>query len=285
MKSISVKRPIMRYHGGKWRMAKFIIQHMPPHKIYVEPFGGAASVLMQKPRVYGEIYNELDENISNVFEVLRDEKKAMELKRKIELTPYSLSEFRKLIKANPQKLDAVERARRTLFLSQSGFSSDTATRSQGQGFRAVRMGLGNYHTAAIDWMKYPHHLKEFIERLRGVVITCFPAIECIEKYDSPQTLFYVDPPYVHSTRTNGARGYRFEMSNADHVELASVLHNVKGMVLLSGFRCDLYDDLYKTWRRLDIQMRGQSSKGVKLNTESLWLSNNVPTANEVMEFV
>lgn len=88
-----VTRPVLRYHGGKWRLAPWIIQHFPPHRTYVEPYGGAASVLMRKPRSYAEVYNDLDGEVCSLFRVLREPASAVELRRLVALTPFARDEF------------------------------------------------------------------------------------------------------------------------------------------------------------------------------------------------
>src|SRR5262245_58814798 len=105
------RRPVLRYHGGKWRLAPWIIEHFPEHRIYVEPYGGGASVLLRKSRAFAEVYNDLDGDVVNVFRVLRDRASAAALIRAIELTPWARDEFR--LSYRPAS-DPVERARRTI---------------------------------------------------------------------------------------------------------------------------------------------------------------------------
>src|SRR5574337_272680 len=85
------KRPLLRYHGGKWKLAPWILRHLPPHRVYVEPFGGGASVLLQKPRSYAEVYNDLDGEVVNLFIMARE--RGEELAQAIELTPFAREEF------------------------------------------------------------------------------------------------------------------------------------------------------------------------------------------------
>src|SRR5580693_3593951 len=119
-----IPRTVMRYHGGKSKLAPWIISHFPKHKIYVEPFGSAASVLMAKQRAYSEVYNDLDDEICNVFRVLRDVATAAELERVVRLTPYARSEF--LLAYKPSS-DPIEQARRTIFRCCAGFGSPAAS--------------------------------------------------------------------------------------------------------------------------------------------------------------
>lgn len=266
----------MRYHGGKWRLAPWIIEHFPPHKIYVEPFGGAASVLMQKPRSYAEVYNDLDGEVVNVFRVLRDPGQAAELERLLRLTPFAREEF---VAAYEPSDNHVEQARRTIIKSFMGFGSaaihtKTGMRSRATlyhlpstGFRSNSTRSGT--TPAHDWKAYPDQIQAFVERLQGVVIENRDAIEVIRSHDQPDTLHYVDPPYPLGTRDAGT-DYRHEMTDDDHRELAEVLHSVKGMVVISGYPCNLYDEeLYPDWHRVE---RPHLADGARPRTEVLWLS-------------
>ena len=117
-----ITRPVLRYPGGKYQLAPWIVQHFPSHQVYVELYGGAGSVLMRKPRAMGEIYNDIDGDVLNVFQVLRDCCQAAELIRLLQLTPYSFSEYKASYEFTE---DPVERARRTIFRSFAGIDSDS----------------------------------------------------------------------------------------------------------------------------------------------------------------
>lgn len=262
-----VRRPLLRYHGGKFRLAPWILRHLPPHRVYVEPFGGGASVLLQKHRSYAEIYNDLDGEVVNLFRVARDS--GERLAQACELTPFARTEFASAYEPHG---DPLEQARRTLVRSFMGFGSAGAS-GQITGFRANSNRSGT--TPAHDWMNYPAHLRNVIQRLRGVVIENRDALEVMSIHDSVETVHYVDPPYVHSTRNLRTRApaYKHEMNDAQHRDLASALRQADGMVVLSGYRCDLYDELYDGWQRIDM---ATFADGAKDRVESLWLSPRCP---------
>lgn len=256
---MNVKRPIIRWHGGKWKLADWIISHFPQHRIYVEPYGGAASVLLKKPRSYAEVYNDMDSELVNLFEIVRS--KGKELKRLLELTPFSREEF---MLSYEKTDDPLELARRTIIRAYMGHGSNS--HHQKSGFRANSNRSGT--TPAHDWANYPHAMDTLIKRLQGVIIENRPAIQVMQSHDSVETLHYVDPPYVHASRYS-CKGYRYELSNSDHLELSEVLHKLKGTVILSGYQCELYDDLYNDWYRVD---RNALADGARPRVESLWLS-------------
>lgn len=263
-------RPLMRYHGGKWRIAQWVIAHFPPHEVYVEPFGGAAGVLLQKPRARAEVYNDLDDEIVNVFRVLRDPDLAAELRRVCELTPYARSEFELAQESSP---DAVESARRTLFRAWASFGSAGATRGR-SGFRTFTRE-GQYSPVTDSLLRVTELLPAFTERLRGVIIENRPAIDVMQLHDGPNTLHYVDPPYLPETRKfDGGRYYRYEMLREDHEQLLHELKNLQGMVIVSGYASELYNDALNGWRRIDKNVTASSRKGSVKRVENLWLSPN-----------
>lgn len=261
-------RPTLRYHGGKWMLAPWIISHLPQHRIYVEPFGGAASVLLRKPPAYSEVYNDLDGEVVNLFQVLRDSIQSKMLVRALYLTPYARHEFDLSYESCD---DPVEMARRTVFRSFAGFSS-AANGQYKTGFRSNSNRSGT--APAHDWANYPECLQVVIERLRGVVIENKDAFSVIELHDSPETVFYCDPPYVHSTRCqrSSVGAYRYELSDDDHSRLSDLLKSVQGMVVLSGYPCELYDRLYADWRCIQKTARAD---GARERVECLWLSPNI----------
>lgn len=261
------KRPLLRYHGGKWKLAPWILRHLPAHRVYVEPFGGGASVLLQKPRSYAEVYNDLDGEVVNLFRVARD--LGEELAQACELTPFARDEF---TGAYETAGDPVEQARRTLVRSFMGFGSAGAS-GQVTGFRANSNRSGT--TPAHDWMNYPTHLRAVVQRLRGVVIEQRDATTVMQTHDGDGTVHYVDPPYVHSTRglRTRAPAYRHELTDDQHRDLAAALCKLRGMVVVSGYRCDLYDEMLNGWQRID---QAAHADGARDRVESLWLSPNCP---------
>ena len=256
-------RPILRWHGGKWRLADWIISHLPNHRVYVEPFGGAASVLLKKPRSYCEVYNDLDGEVVNLFRMVRD--RGEELRRALELTPFAREEFAASYQATD---DSLEQARRTVVRSFMGFGSNS--HNQQTGFRANSSRCGT--TPAHDWRNYPGAFGAVVERLRGVVIENRPAADVMHAHDGDDTVHYVDPPYVAETRDKGG-DYRHEMTDADHASLAETLHTLRGAVVLSGYRSEMYSTFYAGWHVVERHARAD---GALPRVECLWLSPRCP---------
>lgn len=262
-------RPILRWHGGKWLLAPWIIAQFPPHRVFVEPYGGAWSVGFRKPRAKAEVWNDLDGELVNLFAVLRSPR-AGELTGALRLTPFAREEFNA---AYELAADPVERARRLIVRSFMGHGSDGASGQYRTGFRANSNRLGS--TPAVDWVNLPDSLDVAVQRLRGVVIESRPALQVMAAHDGPETLHFVDPPYLAATRARAHRRtdnggvYRHELSDADHAELLAFLHTLEGMVVLSGYPSRLYDDALPGWTRL---MRAALADGAKSRTEVLWLN-------------
>lgn len=256
-----VTRPPMRYLGGKWRLAPWIITHFPPHRMYTEAFGGAASVLLRKPRCHAEIYNDLDGEITNLFRVMRSPTDGRELIRQVRYTPFARHEYEA---AFLPASDPIEQARRTLVKAAMGHGSNSIQRRTG--FRPGHTRNGQ--VPAGDWASLPSALESVVERLRGVIIEERPALDVISRYDSTTTLHYVDPPYPHSVRGEDSR-YRHELVDDEHRELAEALHSVRGMVIVSGYGCDLYDqELYADWHRVECSTHADGGRD---RQEVLWI--------------
>jgi DNA adenine methylase len=277
-------RPILRYFGGKWRLAQWIISFFPEHRIYVEPFGGAASVLLRKKRSYAEVYNDLNSEVVNLFRLLQNPDNAARLIDLLKLTPYAREEFDlAYILAD----NDIERARRLLIRSFMGFGSNATNIAATTGFRNNTKRSGT--VPAHDWVNYADALPAIVERLKGVVIESRDALEVIggkpgkpSQHDSPETLFYVDPPYLEETRvglSTGRKNHQYACefcTEEQHRQLAETLHGVEGMVVLSGYSSPLYDQLYGDWRRVE---RKTYADGAKERTEVLWLNPAACAAN------
>lgn len=267
----TVRRPVVRYHGGKFRLAQWVMEYFPPHRIYTEVFGGAAGVLIQKPRAYSEVYNDLDGDLVNLFQVLRDREMLERLIHQLVMTPYARAEFDL---AWTPAIEPVERARRLIVRAMMGFGSAGATKGT-TGFRIDTKR--EYETAQHTWAMYPDNLRAVGHRLAGVLIENRPAISVLQAHDTPETLHYVDPPYLHNTRVrirgkSSERGYRHEMDDADHIALIEEIKGLQGMVVLSGYPNALYDELLNGWETRTTEARASGNRGTVKRLECLWLN-------------
>lgn len=261
-------RPALRYHGGKWMLAPWIIAHLPPHRVYVEPFGGAASVLIRKPRAEAEVYNDLDGEIVNLFRVLRDPLQAEELRRQLELTPFARQEFELSYETHS---NPVEQARRTVARSFMAFGS-SGTSGRRTGFRADSTRLRG--APSRDWMNVPEAIAAVAGRFRGVTIENRDACEVMARHDAPETLHYVDPPYLPETRNLGSpyckKGqYRHELTRDQHADLLEFVRGLSGYVVLSGYDSELYNTALRGWVRVE---RRALATGARPRTEVLWIN-------------
>ena len=261
----TVTRSVLRYFGGKWQIAPWVISHLPAHRVYVEPFGGAASVLMRKPPSAIEVYNDLDEEIVGIFQLLQDPVQCAMLIRLLRRTPYARRQFEE---AFIPSTDPLVRAQRAIVRAYMAFHHEALFNPKKTTFAdAIHT---NRHTKAHEWMRYPRHLVQVCRRLQGVIIERRDALEVIRAQDSPTTLFFVDPPYLPSTRTKV--GYRCELNQAQHVALLERLQALKGMAVVAGYPSELYDDMLRGWQRVERPHRAAGSR--RARTEVLWLSPN-----------
>jgi DNA adenine methylase len=203
----------------------------------------------------------LDGEVVNLFRVLRSEQ-ASNLVRYLTLTPFSRQEFEEAYEASE---DPVERARRLIIRSFMGFGSNGHNRVTG--FRANSNRSGT--TPAHDWQNYPESLATVVERLAGVTVENKDAKAVMAQHDGPETLHYVDPPYVFSTRADLSKDYAHELTDEDHAQLLGFLRGLDGMVVLSGYPSDIYDQALHDWRRVE---REALADGAAKRTEVLWIN-------------
>lgn len=262
-----ITRPALRYHGAKFRLAPWCMQFFPPHRIYTEAFGGAAGVLLRKPRAYAEVYNDLDGDVVNFFRVLRDPAMREKLELALSLTPYARDEFDL---AWEHTDEAIERARRTAIRAQMGFGSAGATK----GSTGLRTDTKRKHTTAqMDWLSYPAAIAAAGQRFAGVLIENRPAIDVLQQHDTPETLHFIDPPYVHDTRVLRSQGgYRHELSDDDHDDLLAAILDLEGFVVLCGYESDLYNDALTGWEKHSTDARISAGRGTAMRQEVVWLN-------------
>lgn len=250
------------YFGGKSGLTGRLLALMPEHDVYVEAYSGSAALLFAKPPAALEVINDRETGLINFFRVLRDEKRAKRLRELLELTPYSREEWGECKTTWHLASDEVEMARRWFVALVQSFSK-TPSHS---GWSYCKQPGGH---AVSKFRGLIDALPDAVARLRMVQVDCLPALECIARYDAPNVLFYIDPPYVAETRKSG--GYRHEMTADDHAELLELLNGVQGMVMLSGYRSPLYDDALAGWTRTDVETVNWSSNKVReARTECIW---------------
>ncbi|MGR6127874.1 DNA adenine methylase [Paenibacillus sp. SER-28] len=248
---------ILHYPGSKWSMADWIISNMPPHTTYLEPFFGSGAVLFNKGRSSLETVNDLDGEVSNLFQIIRDQPK--ELARLIHWTPYARDEY---YKGYENEGSNVERARRFLvrcWMARGGKTSDRT------GWRHI-IDLNAPHPAR-DWQLLPDKIMQVTDRLRNVQIECQPAVKLLERYKRPEVLVYADPPYLLSTRSK--RMYKVEMNDEDHIVLLNALIKHPGPVLLSGYEHPLYEKSLGGWRKETKVVKAEAGR---IRTEVLWIN-------------
>jgi len=260
------------WYGGKFSHLAWLLPLLPSCHHYCEPFAGSAAILLNRKPSPVETYNDLDGEVCNFFRVLRDQKEA--LIEAIGLTPFSREEFALACRLNPD-LTPLERARRFYIRARQVRTGLAQTATIGRWANCKDTSRAGMSGVISRWLGGVEMLPEIADRLRRVQIENRPACDVIRLYDSVKTLFYCDPPYVHSTRGD-SKAYGYEMTDDEHRELAKVLNLAKGMAAVSNYDSDLMDELYPPpgWRKIVGPARtNHSTKGKRV--EVLWVNYNL----------
>lgn len=258
--------PPLKWHGGKHYLAEAIISLMPSHTHYVEPYAGGLSVLLAKnPDNVSEVVNDLNGRLSNFWRVLQDETSFLRFCRRLEATPFSESEWR--LAAEHAEGDPVKSAigffiqcRQSLAGRMSCFAPLSRTRTR------RRM-----NEQASAWLNAVEGLPDVHRRLKRVAILNRDALDVIRQQDGPETLFYLDPPYLGETRT-AEKVYAFEMATSQHADLLATIAACQGKVMLSGYPSALYDRELASWNRHQFKLPNQAAggKSKRQMTEVVW---------------
>lgn len=256
------------WYGGKFNHLNWLLPLLPKCHHYCEPFGGSAAVLLNREPSPVETYNDIDGELVNFFRVLRDH--TDELVKAIALTPFSREEFYRAIHTNGEPLSDVERARRFFIRARQARTGLAQTASLGRWANCKNTSRAGMAGVVSRWLGSIDDLPHITLRLLRVQIENRPALDVIKLYDGPDTLFYCDPPYVHTSRGD-TRAYSYEMDEEGHRELADIVRRCKGKVAVSGYQCELMHELYKDWRCY--QAFPKNCHSVKeLRTEALWMN-------------
>lgn len=259
------------WYGGKFSHLNWLLPLLPDAHHYCEPFGGSAAVLLNRAPCPVETYNDLDGEVVNFFRVLRNQRDA--LVEAIGLTPFSREEFYESVSREPEgraPLSDLERARHFFVAARQARSGLAQTATLGRWANCKSTSRNGMAGVVSRWLGSVEALPEVALRLLRVQIENRPALDVIRLYDSPTTLLYCDPPYPHAARGD-SRAYRFELDDMAHMELASVLTQCRGKVAVSGYRCDLIDELYQGWRRADAP-RKLCHSVKEFRQEALWMN-------------
>ena len=227
---------LLKYPGGKWRIADWIISHFPTHKVYCEPFFGSGAVFFSKSADYIETINDIDGNVVNLFRVCRE--RPDELARALELTPWARDEY---VSCYDMKCtDSVEWARRTVVRYHQSFGTSNSSKNS---WRNVQT-YGGPRCASM-WNYLPAAVRDACSRLKEVQIENIDAIELIKRYDDKDTLLYLDPPYPQILRKKNI--YKHEMTDEQHEELLSVIQKSKSNIIISSYDNELYNTRLSDW--------------------------------------
>ncbi len=249
--------PPLKWHGGKHYLAERIIDLMPSHVHYIEPYyGGGAVLLAKNPTGVSEVVNDCHGELTNFWRVLQNDEQFLQFQRIIEAMPFSQHEWTDA--CNSTGKSAVERAVAFFVIcrqSRAGQMQNFAPLSKTRTRRAM-------NEQASAWMTAVEGLPQVAVRLKQVVIYNDDALAVIRREDNSKTLFYCDPPYLHATRT-ATDVYDFEMTESDHQQLLNLLNEVEGAVLLSGYRSDLYDSMLTApmWERIEFELPNNAASG------------------------
>lgn len=256
------------WYGGKYSHLDWLLPLLPKCHHYCEPFAGSAAVLLNRQPASVETYNDLDGEVANFFRVLRDEPK--ELVRHIALTPFSREEFYRACEIPPPDITDLERARRFFVRARQVRTGLAQTASLGRWANCKNTSRAGMSGVVSRWLGSVESLPEIAERLLRVQIENRPATEIIDLYDDRGTFFYCDPPYVHDSRGD-VKAYGHEMTDEDHISLAKALNRIRGKAAVSGYQSDLYDSVFKGWKRIDAPVK-QTHSVKKPRQESLWIN-------------
>jgi DNA adenine methylase len=257
------------WYGGKFSHLDWLLPQLPKCLHYCEPFAGSGAVLLNKMPSPVETYNDIDGEVVNFFKVLREEKD--DLIEQIALTPFSREEFGLACELSPD-LSNLERARRFYIRARQVRTGLAQTASIGRWANCKNTSRSGMSGVVSRWLGGIDQLEYIAERLLRVQLENRPAIDVIKLYDSKETLFYCDPPYIHETRGD-TKSYAFEMDNSAHRELAALLNAVEGRVAISNYECDLMNELYPAdkWTKIySPEKTIHSTKDVR--QEVLWVN-------------
>jgi len=271
------RRIVFGWYGGKFSHLDWLLPLLPKCHHYCEPFSGSGAVLLNREPSPVETYNDIDGDVVNFFRVLRDRHE--ELIRAIALTPFSRTEYYRAIYGSTQGISEVEHARRFYIRARQTRTSLAQTASLGRWANCKDTSRAGMSGVISRWLGGVDALDDIAQRLIRVQIENRPAEDVIRLYDSPSTLFYCDPPYLHATRGD-SKAYGFEMDEDQHRQFAEAVRGCRGKVAVSGYDHPLMEKLFPSrhwFKTLGQSKTIHSTKGTR--QEVLWTNYNSKDCN------
>lgn len=258
---------VLKYPGSKWRIVDKLVELIPPHHTYLEPYLGSGAVFFRKAPSDIETINDLDWDVVNLFQCIREDSE--KLARLIMTTPYSRQMYDDAFKSDPI-MEVLSEGNR--FLKACQF---LVRCWQGHGFRSNGYKVGWKNDvqgrermyALWNWYRLPEWVIEIAERLRRVQIECSPAVELMERYDYENVFMYLDPPYLLGTRSG--KQYKHEMSDEEHEEMLQKAIDSKAKIMISGYASEMYDDMLAGWRRKEFRSHAEMGNS---RIEVVWMN-------------
>ena len=233
---------ILKYPGSKWNIARQLVELIPPHHSYVEPYFGSGAVLFNKESSAIETVNDLDEEVVNLFRCIQQDSER--LARLVMTIPYSREVYNRQFEADNSCASRYQRA--AGFLIRMWQAHGSRNDGYKAGWKYDVIGRERMY-ALWNWYRLPEWIVEIAERLRKVQIECRPALEVIRRFDYSNVFMYIDPPYLLGTRRG--KQYRHEMTDADHEELLKATLQSKAKIMISGYELDLYNEYLQGWHK------------------------------------
>lgn len=265
------------WYGGKFSHLDWLLPLLPECEHYCEPYAGSGAILLNRQPSPVETYNDIDGEVVNFFKVLREHRD--ELIQQIALTPFSREEFALACHLDPT-ISSIERARRFYVRARQVRTGLAQTASLGRWANCKNTSRSGMSGVVSRWLGGVNQLEDIATRLLRVQIENRPATDIIELYDSTETLFYCDPPYIHETRGDTS-SYGFEMTDDNHRELARVLNKIQGLAAISNYECELMEELYPSSKWTKIYSPEKTIHSTKdKRQEVLWINYDLKIVNK-----
>ncbi len=235
---------VLKYPGSKWNIAGQLVELMPPHHSYLEPYFGSGAVLFNKAPSAIETVNDLDGDVVNLFRCIQQDSER--LARLVMTTPFSREVYDGQFESDNSYASQYQRA--AGFMVRLWQAHGSRNDGYKAGWKYDAAGREKMYSLW-NWYRLPEWIIEIAERLRKVQIENRPALEVIQRFDYSNVFMYIDPPYLLGTRLGKRKQYRHEMTDTDHEELLQAILRSRAKIMVSGYESDMYSEYLREWHK------------------------------------